>query len=38
MISFSPTRMSLREKGVEAKLHFFRKLLFLLLVTKLSGW
>lgn len=38
VISFSPTRMSFSEKGVEAYLFFFQKCLFLFLVTRLSGW
>ena len=38
VISFSPTRMSFREKGVEAYLPFFQKCLFLFLVTRLRGW
>lgn len=39
VISFSPTRMSFREKGVEAYLFlFFQKCLFLFLVTRLRGW
>lgn len=38
VISFSPTSMSFSEKGVEAYLVFFKKCLFLFLVTRLRGW